>query len=89
MPPPPGPCRGSGKPDTPLARMHRDIAAGELAGPHGLDGPVGLELELQPAITTAQPTAAIAIDHLRWPFSSVPDVTRSLAGTGTVVPEIA
>ena len=70
--------------------MHRDIAAGELAGPYGLDDPVGLELEPQPAITTAQPTAAIAIDRFwRWLFSSVLDVARSLAGTETVVPEIA
>jgi len=32
-PPPFGPSRGSGKPETPFARMHRDTAAGEFAGP--------------------------------------------------------
>jgi hypothetical protein len=46
--------------------MHRDTAAGELAGPYGLDEATGLELELpQAAIITAKLTAATAINHTR------------------------
>jgi hypothetical protein len=65
-PPPFGPARGSGKPETPLARMHRDIAAGELLGPYGLDEPLGFEpVPPQAAIATATVTAVTAIDKVR------------------------
>jgi hypothetical protein len=86
-PPPFGPARGSGKPETPLARMHRDIAAGEVLGPCGLDEPQGLGLAQPHAtIATAKLTAVTAIDQVwRWLFGSVDIASacsaRSLAST--------
>ncbi len=43
--PPPGPAVGSGKFETPLARMHFDSATGEFAGPYRLEEALGVEPE--------------------------------------------
>ena len=65
-PSPPEPALGSGKPETPFARMHFDTAAGEFAGPYGLDEPLCVEPELpQAAIARAQLAATSASDRLR------------------------
>jgi hypothetical protein len=73
--------------------MHRDIAAGELLGPYGLDEPLGLELEApQAPITTEKLTTMAAIDQVwRWLFGSVDMASarsaRTLASTVIVVPQ--
>ena len=64
-PPPFGPSRGSGKPLTPLARMHFDTEAGRLGAPYGYFGlwyPVDPELPHAATITVVRAASKGTVD---------------------------